>query len=77
LENFFAYTGLLGIVLTIICIGLSWWAIQAFRFDLFTANPKGPQAKALQIILAVVLGYQLASFLLDYFGWTVNLRNFF
>lgn len=75
-ESYFAYAGLLGIFLTIICTAISWWALQTFRFDLFTTNPKGIQAKALQIILALIMGYLLTLFFIDYLGWSFNLKNF-
>jgi len=77
MQSYFGYTGLLGIIVTITSIALAWWALQAFRFDIFTANPKSPQAKTLQIILAVVLGHQLAQFFIDYLGWSFNLQNLF
>ncbi|WP_368784350.1 DUF1146 family protein, partial [Acinetobacter baumannii] len=35
---------MINILLSLVCIGLSFWALQAFRFDLFVINPKGAQA---------------------------------
>ncbi|WP_339060892.1 DUF1146 family protein [Tepidibacillus marianensis] len=75
MESYFVYSSLLGITITIICIGLSWWALQAVRFDVLTFRPKSPQTIALQIILSIVIGYQLSRFLLDYLGWSYQLRN--
>jgi len=69
--------GLIFIIVTIACIGISWWALQAFKFDLFVNRPKGAQAKGLQIILSVVIGYQLARFILDYAQWSSLLRWMF
>lgn len=77
MESYFAYVGLLGIAVTVISIGVTWWALQTLRFDVFTFNPKSARAKTLQIILSIVIGYQLAKFFIDYLGWSVNLRNFF
>lgn len=77
MESYFAYTSLFGIIISILSIGVSWWALQILRFDLFTYKPKSSQAKALQIILAVVIGYQLAKFLIDYLGWSMNLKALF
>jgi len=77
MESYFAYTSLFGILLTIISIGFSWWALQAIRFDIFTHHPSSAQTKILQIILSIVIGYQLAQFFLDYLGWSYNLKNFF
>lgn len=77
MESYFAYTGLLGIIITVICIGISWWGLQAIRIDIFTYHPKSAQTKVLQIILSIVIGYLLAQFFIDYLGWSYNLRNFF
>lgn len=57
-----AVTGLLGILLSIVFVFLSWWALQMFRIDLFFANPDSPQAKLLMIFLSVLMGYGLTKF---------------
>ncbi|MFV9510425.1 DUF1146 family protein [Tepidibacillus sp. LV47] len=75
MESYFVYSSIVGITITIICIGISWWALQALRFDVFTFRPKSPQAIALQIILSIIIGYQLSQFFLDYLGWSYHLRN--
>ncbi|TCS83389.1 DUF1146 family protein [Tepidibacillus fermentans] len=75
MESYFVYTSIVGIVVTLISIGVSWWALQVVRFDVFTFRPKSPQAIALQIILSIVIGYQLSRFLLDYVSWSYQLHN--
>jgi|HigsolmetaAR203D_1030402.scaffolds.fasta_scaffold38444_2 conserved hypothetical integral membrane protein len=45
---------------------LAWWALQAFRFDMFVREPKSLKARVLQLLVAVVIGYNVARFLLDY-----------
>jgi len=77
MDSYFAYTSLLAITISIICIAATWWALQIVRFDLFTFKPKSAQAKALQIILSVVIGYQLAKFFIDYLSWSTNLKSLF
>ncbi|GEN34424.1 DUF1146 family protein [Aneurinibacillus danicus] len=72
-----AIAGIINILLSLVFIALSFWALQAFRFDLFVSNPKGPQSKLLQILLSIVIGHNVASFFADYFGWTQLLRQFF
>ncbi|MED0676103.1 DUF1146 family protein [Aneurinibacillus thermoaerophilus] len=72
-----AVAGMINILLSLVCIGLSFWALQAFRFDLFVANPKGARTKLLQIFLSIFIGHGVASFFTDYFGWTQLLRQFF
>ena len=36
---------MLHIVLNVFFLGLTWWALQSFRFDLFVKDPKGTKAK--------------------------------
>lgn len=62
-------TKILQIGLTLGCIALAFWALQAFRFDLFLKNPRSGQAKTLMILLSVVLGYGTAEFLMVYGSW--------
>lgn len=72
-----AVYGLVNIIITVILIGISWWALQALRFDLFLSKPNGARAKLLQIILSILLGYQMASFLFDYLGWSMIFGQMF
>lgn len=64
-------------IVVLICITISWWALQSVRFDVFLRDAKGPQAKALQILLSVVIGYQAAQFLSVYFNWSQTFKWFF
>ena len=75
MDSYFVYTGIMGITITIVSIGLSWWALQTVKFEKLLNQPKGAKAIALQIILAVVIGYQLSKFFLDYLGWSYQLRG--
>jgi uncharacterized integral membrane protein (TIGR02327 family) len=69
------FGGLISIATVILCIWMSWWALQEFRFDLFVKRPKSPQSKLLQLLLAVAIGYQTAKFVMDYFAWSVTLSS--
>ncbi|RKN78847.1 DUF1146 family protein [Paenibacillus ginsengarvi] len=70
-------TGLLSILVALVCIAVSWWALQQFRFDLFLKQPKSPAAKMLQVLLSIALGYQVARFVLEYFNWSQLLKGMF
>ncbi|WP_054951203.1 DUF1146 family protein [Numidum massiliense] len=70
-------SAIVNITLTLVCIGVSWWALQSVRFDLFLANTKGAKAKTLMIVLSIVLGHGLARFLVDYMGWSRMLTDLF
>ncbi|GAA3412860.1 DUF1146 family protein [Paenibacillus hodogayensis] len=71
------WNSLISIMVTVVCIGLSWWALQQFRFDLFLKQPRSAPAKMLQVLLSIALGYQTARFILDYFGWSRLLKGMF
>lgn len=70
-------TSLLSIMVALVCIGCSWWALQQFRFDLFLKQPKSAPAKMLQVLLSIALGYEIARFILDYFQWSRLLKGIF
>jgi uncharacterized integral membrane protein (TIGR02327 family) len=63
-------TALLNMVLTIVLIVISWWALQSVKFDIFLRNVNGGQAKLLHVLLAVVIGHGVAQFFIAYMSWT-------
>lgn len=70
-------SGLVSIVVSLVCITLAWWALQNLKLDLFIRNPRSPQARLLHVLLAVVLGHFVAKFLLDYIIWSQMIRYMF
>lgn len=72
-----SYMSVVHIALYLICIAISWWALQELRFDLFLKRPKSTAAKVLQILSAVALGHLVASFLLHYLGLAMGLNGIF
>lgn len=75
MESSFGATGLVNIVLSLVFITISWWALQSFRFDLFVHSPRSAQAKVLQVLAAVALGHSVARFFMDYLGWSIMLKQ--
>jgi uncharacterized integral membrane protein (TIGR02327 family) len=67
--------GLINILLSLVFITISWWALQTCRFDLFVKDYKGGRAKALQILIAIALGHSVARFFMDYLGWSLMLKQ--
>lgn len=65
------------IVVSLLCIGVSWWALQNLKLDLIIRNPRGPQGKLLQLLLAIVLGHFVSAFVMDYWGYTQMMRLMF
>ena len=70
------YLPLLKMIIYLILIGLSWWALQEFRFDLFMRRPKSAAAKMLQVLLSIALGYIVGSFFLDYISNSIDFGFF-
>lgn len=73
----FGQQALLHIIVNISMLTLTWWALQAVKFDLFVKNPRGPRAIALMMILTVSIAHLVSSFLLDYLNWSTMLRYLF
>jgi uncharacterized integral membrane protein (TIGR02327 family) len=77
MDSSLGMSGLFNICTVLLSIGLSWWCLQIVNFDVFFKNAKSGQAKILQIILSIVLGYQLAKFVIDYSNWSSMLKWLF
>ncbi len=71
------YVGIAQIALVLVCVALAWWALQNVRWDLFLKHPSSPQAKTLLILLSLVIGYEAARFIFEYFSWSISLRMLF
>lgn len=69
--------GLLNIAAVLVFIGVSWWALQELKLESFLKRPKSAQAKLLQILLSVALGYQVARFIIDYLEWSTWFSGMF
>ncbi|MBJ6361895.1 DUF1146 family protein [Paenibacillus sp. GCM10012307] len=74
--NAIGLNGLISIVVTLLSITFAWYVIQDLKLDAFLKRPRGPQARMLQILLAVVFGHGFARFFLDYLEWFNKLRWF-
>lgn len=70
-------TGLLSVIISLICIALAWWSLQNLKLDLIIRNPRSPQGRLLQLLLAIVLGHFVSNFLIDYISWTQMIRYMF
>ncbi|MED4600732.1 DUF1146 family protein [Paenibacillus validus] len=69
--------GMLNIVLVLVLIGVSWWSLQELKLDSLFKRPRSMQAKLLQILLSVALGYQVAQFVIDYLAWSTWFSGIF
>ena len=70
-------SGMFSILLTVVCIWLSWRGLQALRLESFLKDPKSGQTKLLLILVSIALGYLIARFVLDYMTWSGQIRLLF
>ncbi|MFP4975405.1 DUF1146 family protein [Paenibacillus sp. CN-4] len=69
--------GLVSMLISLLCVAISWWALQNLKLDLFIRYPKSPQGRLLHLLLAIVIGRLVAGFFLDYLGWSGQIRHLF
>ncbi len=72
-----AIQGIANIVIVLIILVITWWALQSFKFDLFVKNPEGPQAKALLILLTIAIGSLVGNFFINYLEWATWIQYLF
>ncbi|WP_274362473.1 DUF1146 domain-containing protein [Paenibacillus thermotolerans] len=60
------YGPAVSLAVMLLSIGICWWALLCLKFERIVSTPGSPQAKLLHLILAVILGRQFGSFLLEY-----------
>ncbi|CAH1209710.1 MULTISPECIES: DUF1146 family protein [Paenibacillus] len=77
LSSAISTSGLVSMIVSLLCVVLSWWALQNLKLDLVIRYPKSPQGRLLHLLLAIVLGHFVAGFLLDYLSWSGQIRNMF
>jgi uncharacterized integral membrane protein (TIGR02327 family) len=70
-------SGMVSMIVSLLCVVLSWWALQNLKLDLVIRYPKSPQGRLLHLLLAIVLGHFVAGFLLDYLSWSGQIRYMF
>lgn len=72
-----AVGGILQILLSVLFIVLAWWALQSVRWDLFFLKPASLKTKILHLMLAIVIGSQVALFFSNYINWSSWLKYLF
>ncbi|MFC6334936.1 DUF1146 family protein [Paenibacillus septentrionalis] len=68
--------GLFSIIVVILSILFVWMLLAEVAWDKLLKNRNSPKSRMLQIVIAVALGYQLSSFLLQYLGFSTMLQDF-
>lgn len=73
----FGVDAIVSMVVHLIMLIVTFWALQNVRWEVFLQQPKGTKAKVLIVILTVVISSIVANFLLDYFVWSKRLQYLF
>ncbi|AZN38560.1 DUF1146 family protein [Paenibacillus albus] len=66
---------MISILVELFSIALAWIVIQELKLDAILKRPRSTQARVLQIMLAIVIGHAFAGFILDYWGWSGQLKG--
>ncbi|AUZ28174.1 hypothetical protein C1T28_19100 [Bacillus subtilis] len=67
----------IGIVVHLIFIVVTWWALQAVNIDPLIKKGKVVQARLLMILLTIAIGTAVANFFLDYLNYSQQLPYLF
>lgn len=63
-------SGLTNLILSLACIAFCWWVLMGVRIDQVVRQGKIWHARMLMIVLSIVLGHGVATFLIDYLQWS-------
>lgn len=72
LESF-GQESLMSMILSLFFIGLSFWALQAIRFEKLLRKNQIARARLLYLLLAIAIGSIVSNFFLDYYIWSRQL----
>ncbi|MEC1799405.1 DUF1146 family protein [Bacillus mojavensis] len=67
----------IGIIVHLIFIGVTWWALQAVNIDPLIRKGKVVQARLLMILLTIAIGTTVGNFFLDYLNYSQQLPYLF
>lgn len=73
----FGQIALVSILSHLVCIAVSWWALQAIRLEKLLKPNHVFQARLLYILLAIFIGSSVSNFFLDYLQWSRQLPLIF
>ncbi|PLS07987.1 DUF1146 family protein [Neobacillus cucumis] len=69
----FGQIALVSILSHLVCIAISWYALQAIRLEKLLKPNHVFQARLLYILLAIFIGSSVSNFFLDYLQWSKQL----
>jgi uncharacterized integral membrane protein (TIGR02327 family) len=68
---------LIGIIVHLFFIAVTWWALQAVHFDKMLKSNSVIKARVLYILLTIAIGSVVSNFFLDYLGFANQLPFMF
>ncbi|MCR8660471.1 DUF1146 domain-containing protein [Paenibacillus endoradicis] len=68
--------GLFSITLIILSIIFVWILMSEVRWDKILKKHTSIKSRMLQVVIAIVIGYLLGSFILQYWGYSTMLQQF-
>jgi len=68
--------GLFSIVINILCIIFVWIIMSEIRWDKILKKHTSIKSRMLQVVIAIVIGYLLGGFFLQYWGYSTMLQQF-
>ncbi|WP_129727641.1 DUF1146 family protein [Ectobacillus funiculus] len=77
MMQIFGQQALIAIVLHLLFIALTWWALQGIHFENLMKKGKIAQTRVLLILLTIAIGSSVSRFFLDYLGYSNSLTYLF
>ncbi|MDD9148252.1 MULTISPECIES: DUF1146 family protein [unclassified Sporolactobacillus] len=68
---------LISLLVHLITLVLTWWALQGLKIDDLFRHPKSPQVRVLYVLLAIAISYPVAEFFLSYIDWSLTLPKIY
>lgn len=68
--------GLFSITLIVLSIIFVWILLSEVRWDKMLKKHTSIKSRMLQVVIAIVIGYLLGSFILQYWGYSTMLQQF-
>ncbi|MGM7703050.1 DUF1146 family protein [Pseudalkalibacillus sp. Hm43] len=73
----FGQQSLLNIIVNLVFLAVSWWAIQGLHIEKFIKSGKVVQARLLMILLTIALASLVSTFFMNYLSWSLQLQYLF
>lgn len=68
---------MVAVIVHILCLVVTWWALMAFRIDVFFKDPSDVRAKILLVLITIAIGSLVGNFFMDYINWSLQLKYMF